>query len=206
MKSIVEEASSISKAIENGWVRAGKPQEFTVRIFEEPEKGFLGMTKKPAKIGIFYKEMPVPMPSKPKEFKRQEKTARPVQQPQPRPQQQPQRQDQPRYGAIQTEPTKQTQPVIQPQEPKKPKWTSEMVEGSKEWISTMMRVLGQGNITFTIEHKNYYLIIKFASHVVSDKKKEQILFKHWSYLLLQAMRHKFKRGLRGFKVVITSPA
>jgi predicted RNA-binding protein Jag len=58
MKSIIEEASSISKAIENGWIRAGKPQEFSVRIFEEPEKNFFGFTKKPAKIGIFYKEAP----------------------------------------------------------------------------------------------------------------------------------------------------
>ncbi len=44
MKSIMEEASSILKAIEKGWNRAGKPQEFTVKVFEEPEHNFLGMT------------------------------------------------------------------------------------------------------------------------------------------------------------------
>jgi hypothetical protein len=58
MKSIVEEASSIAKAVEKGWVRAGKPQEFSVKIFEEPEKNFFGLTTKPAKIAIVFAQAP----------------------------------------------------------------------------------------------------------------------------------------------------
>lgn len=56
MKSIVEEASSISKAIEKGWVKAGSPKEFSVKIYEDAEKNFFGITTKPAKIGIFFEE------------------------------------------------------------------------------------------------------------------------------------------------------
>ncbi len=56
MKSIVEEASSIAKAIEKSWTRAGKPREFSIKIFEDAEKNFLGMTTKPAKIAIFFEE------------------------------------------------------------------------------------------------------------------------------------------------------
>ena len=56
MKSLVEEASSIFKAIEKAWTRAGKPQSFSIKIFEEPEKNFLGFTKKDAKVGIFFEE------------------------------------------------------------------------------------------------------------------------------------------------------
>ena len=56
MKSLVEEASTISKAIEKAWTRAGKPQTFSVKIFEAPEVGFLGFTKKSAKVGIFFEE------------------------------------------------------------------------------------------------------------------------------------------------------
>lgn len=56
MKSLVEEASSISKAIEKAWTRAGKPQSFSVKVFEEPQGGFLGFNQKPAKVGIFYEE------------------------------------------------------------------------------------------------------------------------------------------------------
>lgn len=56
MKSLVEEASSITKAIEKAWIRAGQPQSFSVKIFETPEVGFLGFTKKSAKVGIFFEE------------------------------------------------------------------------------------------------------------------------------------------------------
>lgn len=54
MKSILQEASSLAKAIEQGWVKAGKPKEFSVKIYEEPEKNFFGLTTKNAKVGIFY--------------------------------------------------------------------------------------------------------------------------------------------------------
>lgn len=53
MKSVIQEASSIAKAIEQGWLKAGKPKDFSVKVFEEPEKNFFGFTTKPAKIGIF---------------------------------------------------------------------------------------------------------------------------------------------------------
>lgn len=56
MKSLVEEASSITKAIEKAWIRAGQPQSFSVKIFETPEVGFLGFVKKSAKVGIFFEE------------------------------------------------------------------------------------------------------------------------------------------------------
>src|SRR3990172_3051120 len=73
MNSIMQEASSITKAIELGWIKAGQPKEFTVKIYEEPEKNFFGITTKSAKIAIFFtqeekpkkKEMPKLKPSQP---------------------------------------------------------------------------------------------------------------------------------------------
>ena len=56
MKSIMEQASSIIKAIEKAWISAESPKEFTVKIFEKEEKNFFGMTTKPAKIGIFFSD------------------------------------------------------------------------------------------------------------------------------------------------------
>ena len=64
MKSIMEQAGSIVKAIEKAWNRAGKPQDFSVKVFEHEQKNFFGMTTKPAKIGIFFEEKPVSVPSK----------------------------------------------------------------------------------------------------------------------------------------------
>ena len=62
MKSIMEEASSIIKAIEKGWISAGQPKEFTVKILEEPQRNFIGMTVRSAKIGIFFSDEHVAKP------------------------------------------------------------------------------------------------------------------------------------------------
>ncbi|HSC25589.1 MAG TPA: hypothetical protein VLB80_05250 [Candidatus Babeliales bacterium] len=59
MKSIIEQASSIIKAIEKAWDQAGSPKEFSIKIFEKEERNFFGMTTKPAKIGIFFTDKPV---------------------------------------------------------------------------------------------------------------------------------------------------
>ena len=56
MKSVFEEASSIFKAIEKGWEKAGCPHKFSVTIFEKPEKNFFGISKKLAKVGIFFED------------------------------------------------------------------------------------------------------------------------------------------------------
>lgn len=54
MKSVIQEASSITKAIELGWIKAGKPKEFSVKILEEATKNFFGFTTKKAKVVVFF--------------------------------------------------------------------------------------------------------------------------------------------------------
>jgi len=63
MKSIIEEASSLAKAFNQAWERAGKPEECTIKILAEPEKNFIGMTTKSAKIALFFNE-PAPIQNK----------------------------------------------------------------------------------------------------------------------------------------------
>lgn len=58
MKSIIQEGSSIAKAIEQGWIRAGKPESFTIKVLEEAEKNFIGLTKRSAKVALYYTEAP----------------------------------------------------------------------------------------------------------------------------------------------------
>lgn len=55
MKSVIQEGPSLAKAIEEGWKKAGKPQEFTIKIFQDAETSFLGLRiKKKAKVAIFF--------------------------------------------------------------------------------------------------------------------------------------------------------
>jgi len=67
MRSIIQEESSVEKAIRKSWEKAGKPTEFTIKVFEEEKKNFLGMTKEPAKIAIFFEDKP----QKQKTYKKQ---------------------------------------------------------------------------------------------------------------------------------------
>ncbi len=54
MKSIIVEASSIAKAVEQGWQKAGQPKEFSIKVFQEAQKNMFGLTKESAKIGFFF--------------------------------------------------------------------------------------------------------------------------------------------------------
>lgn len=56
MKSIVHEGSSIAKAVEQGWIKAGKPAEFTIKVLEEAKKNFIGLTTHSAKIALYFDE------------------------------------------------------------------------------------------------------------------------------------------------------
>lgn len=54
MKSMLHEASSVTKAIEKAWADAGKPTEFAIKVLESGEKNFLGLSKRPAIVSITY--------------------------------------------------------------------------------------------------------------------------------------------------------
>ena len=84
MKSVFEEASSIVKAIEKGWKKAGEPKKFSITIYEMPEKNFLGFTKKMAKVGIFFEDKVSSEPSRQYSKDRQRRPYRSTRPPQGR--------------------------------------------------------------------------------------------------------------------------
>ncbi len=60
MKSLLQEAPSIERAISQAWESAGRPQEFSVKIHEQGKRGFLGFSSKPAVVSITYKPLVAP--------------------------------------------------------------------------------------------------------------------------------------------------
>jgi len=62
MKSVIQESSSLSKAMEQGWIKAGKPKEFSIRILQESYKNFLGITTQNAKVAVFFGRIDKPKP------------------------------------------------------------------------------------------------------------------------------------------------
>ncbi len=115
MKSLVEEASSVFKAIEKAWDRAGKPHEFSVKIFEESKKNFFGLTTKSAKVGIFFDERAI--------TKQPKKETRPATEPAKKhvPQKvAPRRQEQNRQEPRQRQERRQRRPQDQRQQERRP--------------------------------------------------------------------------------------
>jgi hypothetical protein len=198
MKSIMQEASSIIKALEKAWTSAGQPREFSVKVYEEPEKNFLGMTTKSAKIGIFFQEKPAV--AEKKEQKPKIRAEAP-----------------PAKVVEQKKQPSQKQPVVKPLLARKPEetkiqqaqrqqrviWTDDMVSSASTWIRGALKAMDKSNISFTSSANNYYLRFTFNAPIGESSEKERHIFRSLSFLLLQSLKRQLKRPLRGFKVVLT---
>jgi len=223
----MEEASSIAKAIEKGWARAGKPQEFTVKVFEEPEKNFIGLTTKPAKIGLFFQESAIqapknsfkdrPQASGPTRYADKNSSSnadkqhrKPVHQ---EPQLRPMRQEpvaQQKNHARTSQPERNSEHVRpESHSPKREHsttpWSDELVGSAREWVNDSLKVMGS-DASFSVEVDRYALKLQFSKLITANHDKEKMLFRSWAYLIMQASRQRYKRPLKGLKVILMSNA
>lgn len=63
MKSLLQEAPSVERAISQAWEAAGRPVEFSVKIHDHGKRGFLGFSSSPAVVSITYKPLGAPAAS-----------------------------------------------------------------------------------------------------------------------------------------------
>ena len=212
----MHEASSLSKAIEQGWIKAGKPQEFTIRILEEPQKNFFVLTTKLAKIALFFEDI-VTTPkqnvhykgnAQKQKYERDElrskeqllrnKTSR-EQTSRMRFQtnekiEKPVKNEPPREAVI-AEPSlsKQRQPL----------WNEDMIHSTKEWLTKALHSIEKDSITFTIEPQRWHLRITLSMPIYADPQKEKHMLASLATILLETLKRQFKTGLRGHKIVLT---
>lgn len=224
MKSIMEEASTIFKAIEKAWILAEKPQSFSVKVLEEPEKNFFGMTTKSAKIALLFEESTNAGHHKQKnvvqapQAKRTQPAGQPQREPAKRPaaqsartHEQPRASEQPRERREQKE---QQRPVRQQKQPEQaPRqehaetqnvpeavWSPEMNAWATKWVQTCVGSLNSAvNFSSTIQ-KNQ-LVIEFDKPIV-DNGRDRLLFSSLAHLMMQSLRHEYKNQTRGLKVVL----
>jgi len=207
MKSIVEEASSLEKAIAKAWERAEKPEKFTVTIFQESQKNFFGLTKQSAKIGFLYQENTAGKNSKDKTSKvpkknfkkeasfsaaknniahaRHEKEAN---------------NSKVELRKISADRKKELDVVAQP---KKIFWPEEVVERSCKWLDDILKAI-HSDSKYTVKTNRYHLKIQFEKSLFSDAKQEKDFFRALSYLILQAQRANFKKSFKFHKIVLLS--
>lgn len=194
MKSILEEASSVMKAIEKGWVRAGKPAEFNVKILEHAEKNFFGLTTKQAKIGIFFDEPSISRESSAK--RRPAPTTREVtRQPQQR------RPETPRPSStkkISLTPEKQLphkQPMLT--------WEASLIDTAVSWLEKTVSIMGiSASVTSTVNNEE--LVLHINASLINDYNRERVICKGLAHLVMEMLRNKLKQNLRPLRVIIVT--
>ncbi len=185
MKSIMEEASSISKAIDQAWNRAGKPTEFSVKVLETPERNLFGLTVKSAKIALFFDEQKIAT----KFTKPLEKITPPQKYEQPSPAAQP-------APSIKPREIPSVVPVQQSQ------WNEEMIQFTKDWIQSIFQIMGLPHIAFTTSTSVNGLTFRFKSSITGNEFKDRLLFSSFAHLILTMLRQKYKRAFKNLKVIL----
>jgi hypothetical protein len=227
MKSIIHEASSIGKAIEQGWQKAGCPKEFSVRILEEPERNFIGLTIKTAKVALFFGEktqQPTPSPApRRREIIQANRPARQESNQQPstssrnlsprsvkahdtRPErhERPERLEQRERTADRGErPSERHESTPHEIRERQSFWTDEHASFAREWISGALSALGKQGTPFVVETKGYHLHIALSERLMTDASQEKHLFANCAFLLGEALKRQFRTSLRGHKIVLT---
>ncbi len=198
----MEEASSIMKAIEKGWINAGQPKEFTIKVFEDSQKNFIGMTTKPAKIGIFFTE---PQAEAPLHHKKAT-TAHPQKRVEaPRVQQPKAPKPQPKQPILEPVAQKETSPekgVEAETRQLGPVWNDEMIVSVRQWLHEIFALIGIDPLTFTIQPDHFLLKIHFEKNLYDDKTREKYFFSSLSTLIITMLKRHYKRPLKGYKIVL----
>ena len=224
MKSIIQEASTIAKAVELGWREAGEPKEFSVKVLELPEHNFIGMTTRSAKIAfIFNGVIAKPAPEQQRAVARQapreprkDFTPRPPAREQFAPKKE---QPRPSYERpAERSAAEQERPAASYQAPaRQPEqrddafakrrhdglWNDDMVALARTWFTTALKDMDGSDITFTIEPQNYYLRITLSRPILANEGQEKHLLASLSLLLFSTIKKEFRKALRGHKVVLT---
>ena len=222
MKSILHETPTIKKAIEQAWHDAGKPAEFTIKILDSGEKGFLWFSKRPAIISISYD---------PKKTQEQSSVLANNHQQRKLPRekkqfQKPERQN--KTGTSQHNSKDTTQDIIlrplsenkvrnntpkpikeisQVQTPivhheHVPTWTPEAITYVDACLKEIVSIINIAS-PFTMQPDQKVLNIIFDDKIHSTSDEERMLFISLSYLLMQFLKKKFKKKFKGFQLILT---
>lgn len=225
MKSIIQENSTIVKAINQAWDEAGKPQEFSVKILQEPETNFFGMTTKSAKVAIFFNdathkertparkqrsyqqhdERPAfGNKHKQEPFVKADTSAKHDIGPKHTQHSDSYRNDQRQHANNNSQhnaPARKQAVADDGQE--QTFWTQEMIDVVDVWMKTALDAMQMAGMHFTTQSDRYLLTIKFGKPLHDDSNKEKDIYRSLSLLAIQSLKHKLKRPLRGFKILLT---
>lgn len=229
MKSIMEEASSVSKAIEKAWARAEKPASFTVKVLEHAVKNFFGLTSKPAKIAFYFEEPQVVQPSRHGKAQPQRDGRRPADRPadrnqDARTQTKPAHLDQARKPVDRLAQNARPQRQQSEQKPLKREltqrsdaqetnheveistasWAPHIRTEAELWLNKAITALRpDARIEYSINKNELQASVNCS---LAFNGNERMLCSSLAHLLMQAMRTQFKNETRGLRIHIKTAA
>ncbi len=206
---MLQEASTVLKAIDKAWQEAGKPGEFTIKVLQVEEKNFFGFVKKSAIVSILYDPRKQTVADQKKDRKSK-----------PAAQSMPQRRE--HKGSNTADESNRPSPkqsrstITEPQahgadrsrESSRPveeraTWSDNYLADVGDWLRDMMRIMGV-TVPFTMTVDRQLLRIQFENAVIESADTERLLFVSLVSLLMQFLRRKYKSKLRELRVSIFS--
>ncbi len=206
MRSILQEESSVIKAIEKAWNKAGQPEEFSIKIFNTEKKSFFGFVKKMAIISLVFEPSKILREEEqrkaPKRFSKnfnlqqqrvttgrswrqdKEKVSRDVPQ---------ERTSDDRYSRTREGSEKLLYG----------RWTNELIRDVNTWVVELLDAMGI-KANFTLSVSQHLLRVVFDKPIISDIGDERLLFSSLAYLLMQFLKRKYKKKFSGHKLAIVS--
>jgi hypothetical protein len=220
MKSIIEEASSISKAIDQAWQRAGKPQEFTIKVFEEPQRSIFGLTIRSAKIALFFNERAVagqhntaePKKHRPEQIVRPlaneatRETHREIPVSKPAAQHHvPKEHSAQKKAHIDNREPKEVAPS-EKQQPRKRRstWSDELIDSTKIWINSCFNIMKLPAVSYETSVIGNNLNIQFTSKLLANEQSERLLFSSFAHLIMLGLGQSYKKRFPNLKIILKS--
>jgi predicted RNA-binding protein Jag len=195
MKSLLQDASSVQKAIIRAWLKAEKPRDFSIKILEIKQESFLWLFKKSNVIvSINYKEKSFNnFNNKYKYMKKKE----------------PEKKHQSFH--------KKEEPLVRKNIELRPLPAQQNTNTDKEdsiWEAThiqyvekkLKEIIQAMNITtiITSKYNKKTLNIYFSQNIAETTTNEKRLHISLSYILTQSLKKFFKKKFIGFQLIISS--
>jgi predicted RNA-binding protein Jag len=221
MKSIIEQASSIMKAIEKAWNQAEQPKEFSIKIFEKEERNFFGMSVKPAKVGIFFGDKPAIHEKSSARPRTEIRECRPeardhkikkisedrsrsenrlesnIKRPHPAI-------NRPLSSSENRIKTAKTDTVSEKPHRISAYWNETMVTSTHDWIKKILSLTNM-TIDFNSEVMGKNLKLTFNAPLAADPLQEKQLFRSFAHLIMSSLRNQYKQEIKDLKVILTRP-
>lgn len=204
MKSILQEANSIERAIDKAWNQAGKPKEFTIKVLDEGERNFLGLSRRPAIVTILYKPEKITNPQqprtredRPRDNERRESRGNNG----PRVHDNSRRQEEQRPRRYTgTEEQRTAFNTV-----KNEGWRDEWKDFVVSEIRELLKHMGIGVGIDAQVSGDKLLTISFAQAVLDNEEEQRMLFATLSYLAIQLLKRTYKSRFIGYRIAVTGP-